>query len=135
MRIAAVASRCSKSEDPAGSVSVAGSVSTECPVCLVNFEPGDQVVPLTCNIDHVFHIECLLSWADHNYTCPICRQPIISSQEEIALYEMMQQPNQFNQHEDALGSGVLPSLDVGAIAEAEGQDAIADRREEAIASV
>lgn len=113
---------------------MAGS-SAECPVCLVNFELGDPVVPLTCNIDHVFHIECLLSWADHNYTCPICRQPIIQSQDEIALYEMMQQRNQFNQHEDALGSGVLPSLDVGAIAEAEGQDAVADRREEAIVSV
>ena len=91
---------------------------------------------MTCNNDHVFHIECLLSWADHNYTCPICRQPIIQSQDEIALYEMMQQRNQFNQHEDALGSGVLPSLLAGAIAEAEGQDAIADQpREEAIVSV
>ena len=58
-------------------------------------------------MDHVFHIECLLSWADHNYTCPICRQPIIRSEEEIQLYETMQQRNQMNQHEDALGSGVL----------------------------
>ena len=64
-------------------------LSPECPVCLVNFEPNDPVVPLMCNIDHVFHIECLLSWADHNYTCPICRQPIISNQSEINMYEVM----------------------------------------------
>ena len=76
------------------------TTSSECPVCLVNFENGDPVVPLTCNIDHVYHIECLLSWADHNYTCPICRQPIIASQDEINMYEVMQQRNQFNQHED-----------------------------------
>ena len=64
-------------------------LSPECPVCLVNFESHDPVVPLQCNIDHVFHIECLLSWADHNYTCPICRQPIIQNQKEIDMYEIM----------------------------------------------
>ena len=85
----------------------AAQASTECPVCLVNFQNVDLVVPLTCNTEHVFHIECLLSWADHNYTCPICRQPIISSQAEINLYEIMHQRNQLNQHEDQLGSGVL----------------------------
>ena len=62
---------------------------------------------MKCNKDHIFHIECLLSWADHNYTCPICRKPIITSQKEIEFYETMQQRNQLNQHEDALASGVL----------------------------
>ena len=76
-------------------------------MCLLNFFKKDQVVPLPCNLDHVFHIECLLSWADHNYTCPICRHPIIKSQSEISLYEVMHQRNQFNQHEDALASAVI----------------------------
>jgi len=48
-------------------------LSNECTVCLVDFAKDDLVVPLKCNIDHVFHIECLLNWANHNYTCPICR--------------------------------------------------------------
>ena len=65
-------------------------------MCLVNFKSYDDVVPLECNVDHIFHIACLLSWADHNYTCPICRQPVIKSQKEIALYEVMQQRNQLN---------------------------------------
>ena len=78
----------------------------------MDFEVGDPGVPLTCNPEHVFHIECLLNWADHNYTCPICRQAIIHSPDEIAFYEMMQQRNQLNQHEDALGSGVLPAGEI-----------------------
>ena len=65
----------------------------ECAICLAYFEDTDQVVPLRCNLEHVFHLECLLSWADHNYTCPICRQPIIKSRKEIELYEMMQSRN------------------------------------------
>ena len=76
-------------------------------MCLLGFEARDFVVPLKCNIDHVFHIECLLSWAEHSYTCPICRQPIISSAHEINLYETMQQRNLMNQHEEVLASGVL----------------------------
>ena len=64
-------------------------LSNECAVCLVNFAPDDLVVPLGCNVDHLFHMECLLSWANHNYTCPICRQPVIASRDEINLYEMM----------------------------------------------
>jgi len=57
---------------------------------------NDQVVPLTCNMDHIFHIQCLLNWADHNYTCPICRMPIITSKRDIELYAIMQQRNQLN---------------------------------------
>ena len=72
------------------------ALTDECAVCLVNFAENDQVVPLSCNIDHLFHIECLLSWANHNYTCPICRQSIITSRNEIKFYEMMQQRNQMN---------------------------------------
>ena len=34
-----------------------------CSVCLVPFENGDSTVPLPCNATHVFHKECVLSWA------------------------------------------------------------------------
>jgi len=43
-----------------------------CPVCFVNFEPGETLtrVPV-CK--HAYHIECLVPWlADHS-TCPTCR--------------------------------------------------------------
>ena len=61
-----------------------------CSVCLIPFEDGDKTVPLPCNTEHVFHKKCLLEWAQQSYTCPICRTPVISSENEIKLYEIMQ---------------------------------------------
>jgi len=78
-------------QDP--SAEKVAALSNECAVCLVNFSQDDLVVPVSCNVDHLFHMECLLNWADHNYTCPICRQPIIGSRSEINMYEMMHQRN------------------------------------------
>jgi len=68
-------------------------MSDECAVCLSKFNLKDEVVPLSCNLDHVFHLKCMLDWADHSYKCPICRQPVIESQQEINQYEVMQQRN------------------------------------------
>ena len=78
-----------------------------CSVCLVPFEQADETVPLPCNSMHVFHKECILSWAQQSYTCPICRTPVISSEREIEMYEMMQHRNLMNEHEDDLASGVI----------------------------
>lgn len=64
-------------------------IKGECSVCLAPFTAQCQVVPLKCNPEHVFHKECLLSWANHNYTCPICRQPVIEAAAHIAMYEMV----------------------------------------------
>ena len=69
-----------KNEGDEESNAVSSALATghlECAICLINFEDQDQVVPLNCNDEHIFHLDCLLNWADHNYTCPICRQPII----------------------------------------------------------
>ena len=60
-----------------------------CSICLVPFEEGNETVPLPCNSTHVFHKECVVTWAQQSYTCPICRTPVISSTKEIELYEMM----------------------------------------------
>ena len=56
---------------------------SECAVCLVPFEPGVETVPLPCNDNHVFHKDCILSWAQQSYTCPICRKSVINSEQEI----------------------------------------------------
>jgi len=69
-----------------GNPAVESAVCDECTICLVKFKDSDQVVPLECNTDHVYHVNCLMHWANHNYTCPVCRQPIIKSQKEIKLY-------------------------------------------------
>ena len=80
---------------------------SECAVCLVSFEDNADVVPLPCSENHVFHKSCVLSWAQQSYTCPICRKPVISSEKEIEMYEMMQHRNQMNEHEDNLMSAVV----------------------------
>ena len=80
---------------------------SECAVCLVPFEPDVDIVPLPCNDNHVFHKDCILSWAQQSYTCPICRKPVINSEKEIEVYEMMQHRNQMNEHEDNLISAVV----------------------------
>lgn len=44
----------------------------ECPVCLTEFEPEDNLRLLpTCK--HVFHQECIDAWFDAHSTCPLCR--------------------------------------------------------------
>lgn len=44
----------------------------ECPVCLTEFGPEDNLRLLpTCK--HVFHQECIDAWFDEHSTCPLCR--------------------------------------------------------------
>jgi hypothetical protein len=49
--------------------------NSSCPICLENFEEQIKIKLLSC--EHGFHSECLGPWiADHNDSCPICRQRI-----------------------------------------------------------
>ena len=47
-----------------------------CSVCLEEFERGEQIIQLRCNSMHIFHLECIQSWAQRNRTCPLCRSDI-----------------------------------------------------------
>ena len=77
-----------------------------CAVCMSDLSAGgDQLKVLPCG--HAFKPACINEWLRKQPTCPICRQPVIASRDEINLYEMMQQRNQMNQHEDDLASGVM----------------------------
>ena len=80
---------------------------SECAVCLVPFETDVEVVQLQCSTNHIFHKNCILEWAQQSYTCPICRKPVINSEKEIEMYDMMQHRNQMNEHEDNLISAVV----------------------------
>ena len=42
-----------------------------CSVCLEDFMPGDIVNRLKCG--HVFHPQCIYTWATYKATCPTCR--------------------------------------------------------------
>jgi hypothetical protein len=45
-----------------------------CPICIVDFEDGDDVRVLPCEGNHVFHQACVDPWLlELSSSCPICR--------------------------------------------------------------
>ncbi|KAI9073176.1 hypothetical protein K1719_044851 [Acacia pycnantha] len=50
--------------------------STECPICLGEFEKGDKVRMLPkCN--HGFHVSCIDTWLLSHSSCPNCRHSLL----------------------------------------------------------
>ena len=46
-----------------------------CPICILDFEEGDDLRILPCEGKHVFHQECVDPWLlELSSSCPICRQ-------------------------------------------------------------
>ncbi|CCM05369.1 uncharacterized protein FIBRA_07584 [Fibroporia radiculosa] len=46
-----------------------------CPICIVDFEEGDDLRVLPCEGHHRFHCECVDQWLlELSSSCPICRQ-------------------------------------------------------------
>ncbi|EKM80980.1 hypothetical protein AGABI1DRAFT_119517 [Agaricus bisporus var. burnettii JB137-S8] len=55
-----------------------------CPICIVDFEEGDDIRVLPCEGKHRFHPECVDQWLlQLSSSCPICRQDF------MALADMM----------------------------------------------
>ena len=48
----------------------------ECAICLSEFEEGQPVTPLSCDVKHYFHSECIKQWIKTKNTCPLCRTEI-----------------------------------------------------------
>ena len=46
------------------------SMLTECTICLLDYKEETKT-ETECN--HIFHQECLDTWLQTNYTCPLCR--------------------------------------------------------------
>lgn len=55
---------------------VPDAIGTEtCPICIVDFEEGDDLRVLPCEGHHRFHRECVDQWLlELSSSCPICRQ-------------------------------------------------------------
>ena len=51
----------------------------ECPICIGNFDHGDEVIHLPCG--HQFHRACIVSWLSVRDTCPTCRARVIDHAE------------------------------------------------------
>ncbi|KAI8891780.1 hypothetical protein BC833DRAFT_613310 [Globomyces pollinis-pini] len=48
--------------------------STECVICLEDFNQRVLVTTLAC--DHSFHKKCISDWLKRNAACPICRREV-----------------------------------------------------------
>jgi len=55
---------------------VPDAIGTEtCPICIVDFEEGDDLRVLPCEGKHRFHRDCVDQWLlELSSSCPICRQ-------------------------------------------------------------
>ena len=47
-----------------------------CAICLVEFEEHHVVTPLSCDIKHYFHHECIKNWMKVKNECPLCKAKI-----------------------------------------------------------
>ena len=65
----------SSSSAPADPDPIPESIGREtCPICIVDFEDGDDVRVLPCEGKHVFHQTCVDPWLlELSSSCPICR--------------------------------------------------------------
>ena len=44
-----------------------------CPICLEEFQDGEQVSTMPCHGQHEFHTQCISDWMKAHRNCPICR--------------------------------------------------------------
>uniref|UniRef100_H3HC57 RING-type domain-containing protein n=1 Tax=Phytophthora ramorum TaxID=164328 RepID=H3HC57_PHYRM len=45
-----------------------------CPICLIEFEDGEDVRNLPCK--HIFHVACIDEWLRRNTSCPMCKSNV-----------------------------------------------------------
>ncbi|WVQ68112.1 uncharacterized protein L199_006318 [Kwoniella botswanensis] len=51
------------------------SQGQQCPICLVDFEPGDDLRVLPCEREHAYHQSCIDPWLlQVSSSCPLCRK-------------------------------------------------------------
>lgn len=51
------------------------SSSESCPICLLDFEDGDDVRVLPCQLSHAYHVSCIDPWLlEVSPSCPLCRK-------------------------------------------------------------
>ena len=45
----------------------------DCSICLINFEPTDEIIVFNCDPKHYFHKNCGHEWLAVKTECPLCR--------------------------------------------------------------
>uniref|UniRef100_A0A8H7Y7Z3 RING-type domain-containing protein n=1 Tax=Psilocybe cubensis TaxID=181762 RepID=A0A8H7Y7Z3_PSICU len=74
---------------PAQDDVVPASIGREtCPICIVDFEEGDDIRVLPCEGKHCFHQNCVDPWLlKLSSSCPICRHDFLALEHMIAGHE------------------------------------------------
>jgi len=61
---------------PVKTYSSTSDESSECYICLINYNEGDELAELPCNTNHHFHEGCIKKWLKINNACPLCRKSV-----------------------------------------------------------
>lgn len=48
----------------------------QCCICMSDFEVDESITPLSCDIRHYFHSECIELWMKEKNQCPLCKKEI-----------------------------------------------------------
>jgi len=65
-----------RAADPSAAMAdLSGDQEEQCPICLIEFEEGDDIRVLPCEKEHVYHKTCIDPWLlDVSSSCPLCRK-------------------------------------------------------------
>jgi hypothetical protein len=64
-----------KADPSAAMADLSGDQEEQCPICLIEFEEGDDIRVLPCEKEHVYHKTCIDPWLlDVSSSCPLCRK-------------------------------------------------------------
>ncbi|KAJ7462333.1 hypothetical protein B0H11DRAFT_2055252 [Mycena galericulata] len=76
----------SSSLQPPNAEAIPDAIGREtCPICIVDFEEGDDLRILPCDGAHCFHQSCVDPWLlELSTACPICRQDFIALENMIS---------------------------------------------------
>ncbi|CAJ2648465.1 unnamed protein product [Trifolium pratense] len=59
---------------------------SQCPICMDEFELGDEACQLPCN--HTFKFECMLRWLNNSESCPVCRLQLNGFERQGSSYNI-----------------------------------------------
>ena len=45
----------------------------DCTICLINFQPSEEIIVFSCDCKHYFHDKCGREWLEVKTECPLCR--------------------------------------------------------------
>ena len=53
------------------------------------FTKDDNVSPMPCHVNHLFHTDCLKPWLQKNKNCPLCKYTVQSPRELSMTQDLM----------------------------------------------